>query len=294
MEMKRMAFLVVFLASFAAQGASCPAPRSIDFQVTKTILRQSPGFTQGLEFDDGVLYESTGAYPAGVVTKLNRISATGEVTPLYQHSLKDVGGSRVFGEGLTILKGEIFQLTYTNGVAYVYDKQGNLKRELRSPLREGWGLANNGADLIATDGSDQLIFLDPQNLSIKKKVTVRDDRGPVPKLNEIEFVNGKIFANVFGTNDILQIDPETGCVTAVADMTNLIRQIPPAFGNPLQTDRNFVLNGIAFDESSDQFYLTGKNWPVLFQTKMVESPKPKPPALKPGPPSILRPPHTQR
>lgn len=280
---------VFFVFLGGAHGApSCPAPEYIDFQVESVVERKPVGFTQGLEIHDGVFYESTGAYQD--TTKLNRISMDGKVETLIDHGDKKEAGQPVFGEGMTILNGKIYQLTYKNGLAYVYDLNGKVLKTLPSPLKEGWGLTNDGTRLIASDGGNQLSFHDPDNLRKFTKIAVRDDRGPVEGLNELEFVNGKVYANIFGSNEIVRIDPETGCVEARADMTNLVKQIPKPHGNPLHQDRNFVLNGIAFDKDNDKFYLTGKNWPVLFKTRMVKTTPPKKPEfpglkpLKPGQP----------
>lgn len=258
----------------------CIAPDYIDFQVEQTIERKPLGFTQGLEIHNGSFYESTGAH-AGT-TKINRISMDGKVETLVDHGEKEINGKQVFGEGMTILDGKMYQLTYQNGVALVYDLNGKLLETKPFPLKEGWGLTNNGRQLISTDGGAKLNFHDPKDLSRYTSVTVRDDQGPIEGLNELEYVNGKIYANIFGSNEIVRINPETGCVEARADMTNLMRQIPKEFKSPGQIDRNFVLNGIAFDQKDDKFYLTGKNWPVLFKTRMVKVPPPKKPGLPPS------------
>ncbi|MBX3039333.1 MAG: glutaminyl-peptide cyclotransferase [Bdellovibrionaceae bacterium] len=278
----------LILVNGASAAPACPAPEYIDFQVESVVARNPVGFTQGLEIHDGAFYESTGAYKD--TTKINRISMDGKVETLVDHGEKKEAGQQIFGEGMTILNGKIYQLTYKNKVAYVYDMNGKLLKTMPSPLKEGWGLANDGKRLISSDGSHQLSFHDPENLEKSTKVAVRDENGPVTGLNELEFVNGKVYANIFGSNEIVRINPETGCVEARADMTNLVKQIPKPHGNPLAADRNFVLNGIAFDKDNDKFYLTGKNWPVLFKTRMVKSSAPKPPSL-PGLPGLqqLRP-----
>jgi len=252
--------LAVALALVAATPAlaqfACPGPETLRFQVQRKIVRSEPGFTQGLEFRDGALLESTGS--VGGTTKVNRIDpATGRVT-----RLQDLGLD-VFGEGLTVLGSEIFQLTWQDGKVFVRGLDGRLIREMRNE-REGWGLANDGANLIFSDGSDQLFPADPRSFATFRAVTLRAGSAPVRNINELEYVGGKIYANVFGDWAILRIDPRSGCVEAFSDLLPLLDAMTPAERAAIEADSNNVLNGIAYQPAADLFFLTGKRWPVIF------------------------------
>lgn len=210
-------------------------------------------FTQGLIYRNGVLFESTGLNGR---SSLRRVRLeTGEVL-----QRKDVA-RRYFAEGLTEHGGELFQLTWETGVAFVYDLQTfTLKRTLRY-RGEGWGLTTNGTDLILSDGSSTLSFLDPGTFRVRRRVSVRDGVRPVERLNELEFVNGKVLANVWLTDRIAVIDPASGQVSAWLDLSDL------APASVQQT--NAVLNGIAYDGERDRLFVTGKLWPTLFEIQVL-------------------------
>ncbi len=252
-------FLCIAAAAFAAApayAADCPAPASLRFEVADKIVRSEVGFTQGLEWRDGKLYESTGA--VGGHSGLNTIAPDGKVTNLLEE------GTKVFGEGLTILNDEIFQLTWQEHQVFVYDLAAKLKRTLRNP-HEGWGLTNDGASLIFSDGGPSFYFADPQTFAIKRTVKIRSNKpGETRGLNELELVDGKLYGNVFQTNTILRLDPASGCIEATADMGSLWRAMTDADKKQVTRDEENVLNGIAYDKASGRFFVTGKRWRTIF------------------------------
>jgi glutamine cyclotransferase len=241
---------------------NCTAPATLDFTVSGRIARSETGFTQGLEFRDGKLYESTGS--VGGTTRLNVIDLDGKVTMLTDR------GRAVFGEGLTILNDEIFQLTWQDQDVFVYDLAGKLTRQMRNP-REGWGLANDGRQLIFGDGGPDYFFADPVSFAITRTVPVRADWARALRgLNELEYVGGKLYGNIFTTQMIVRIVPATGCVDGVADLGLLWNAMSPGERAQVGADANNVLNGIAHDAATGTFYLTGKRWPMIFVGKFSE------------------------
>jgi two-component system OmpR family response regulator len=189
------------------------------FNIVSKITRSEIGFTQGLEVHDDRLYESTGRI--GGTTRLDLISFDGKVT---QTDL----GTTVFGEGLTILKDEVFQLTWQEHQVFVYDLGGKIKREMHNP-RDGWGLSNDGTDLIFSDGGPSIYYADPRTFVIRKSVRIRTNRpGDVEGLNELELVGGKLFGNIFTTRAIVRLDPASGCIDGLAD--SLVIEDEPQIG----------------------------------------------------------------
>ncbi|MBT9612659.1 MAG: glutaminyl-peptide cyclotransferase [Burkholderiales bacterium] len=206
-------------------------------------------FTQGLVWDRGLLYESTGRY--GHSTLSVRELKTGRV--LRRHDLPKA----MFGEGIALVGDEIIQLTWQEHQAFVYDKASlRLKRTLPYAW-EGWGLAYDGRHLIASDGSAQLRFLDPATLHEVRRLNVTDGGQHIDQLNELEYVKGEILANVYGSDRIARISPQTGRVLAWIELAYL-------FPEQQRPARDAVLNGIAYDAAQDVLIVTGKHWPKLF------------------------------
>jgi glutamine cyclotransferase len=258
--MVRTALLLLALTG-AAHAADCPRPANLRFEVTAKIVRSEVGFTQGLEWHDGKLFESTGAI--GDHSGLNTIAPDGAVTKLRDD------GTRYFGEGLTILNDELFQLTWTEHEVFVYDLAGQRTRAMKNP-REGWGLTNDGASLIFSDGGPSFYYADPKTFAITREVKIKTDRaGDVQGLNELELVDGKLYGNLFMTLTIVRIDPASGCVEARADMGALWRSFTDADKKQVTSSEQNVLNGIAYDAASGLFYVTGKRWRTIFVGKFV-------------------------
>jgi len=247
----------------AALAQSCPQPKRMTFRVESEIRRDVRGFTQGLEVHDGKLFESTGKLAGG--TRLTTIDPkTGKVTVLANF------GASFFGEGLTILHDQIYQLSWQEHAAFVYDLNGKIVRRMENP-RDGWGLTNDGTNLIATDGGDRLYFVNPANFMTTRAVRVLAGKEPVAALNELENVDGKIYANIFTTWEIIRVDPKTGCVEASADLQPLWNRMSADEHAYLDSDSNYVLNGIAYDAKTKLFYITGKSWRYIFTGRFVDA-----------------------
>jgi glutamine cyclotransferase len=241
---------------------ACREPATLRFNIVDKITRSEIGFTQGLEVHNDRLYESTGRVDG--TTRLNTISFDGKVT-----RLADLGTS-VFGEGLTILKDEVFQLTWQEHRVFVYDLAGKLKREMRNP-RDGWGLTNDGTNLIFSDGGPSFYYADPRTFVIRKSVLIRSNRPrDIEGLNELELVDGKLFGNIFTTRTIVRLDPASGCVEGVADLSVLWQAMSPEERDEIDTPDS-VLNGIAYNPKSGLFYLTGKLWKTIFTGRFTET-----------------------
>ena len=242
---------------------TCREPAPLRFEIASKIERSELGFTQGLEVRDGQLYESTGRI-AGT-TRINVISFDGQV-----RTLTDLG-TTVFGEGLTILNDQIYQLTWQDHQVFVYDLAAKRQRAMRNP-REGWGLTNDGSSLIFSDGGPSFYYVDPQTFAVRRTVKVRSTRpGDIPGLNELELVRGRLYGNIFTTWSIVRIDPASGCIDAVADMRGLRDRMSADEKALIDTDSgNYVLNGIAHDNATGTFYVTGKRWKSIFSGRFVE------------------------
>jgi glutamine cyclotransferase len=242
-------------AGGALAAPACPAPKPMHFQFERKIYRDVLGFTEGLEVHDHDIYESTGALGGG--TRLLRITPQGHVTTL------DDDGQSFFGEGLTFLAGRIYQLSWQDHKVFVYDLNGKLIRTMANP-REGWGMTSDGKNLIFGDGSDQIFFTRPSDFAVTGHVTVYRGDTTVSNINELEYVDGKIYANIWMTRQIVRIDPRTGCIEAEAYMDPLWQHMTAGEQDYTQSNDDFVLNGIAYDPQSRLFYVTGKDWPFLF------------------------------
>ena len=232
------------------------APKQYAYKVIQVYPHDTKAYTQGLLFDDGFLYESTGLEGESTLRKVN--IQTGE--PLQVTDLP----ADVFGEGLALVGEKLIQLTWKNQTAFVYQKSDlKLLNKISYPMKEGWGLAYDGTHLLMTDGSATLYFLDREYLAEVRRIEVCDNKGSVQNLNELEYIGGELWANVYLTDDILRIDPKTGIVLGRINMAGLLKS------SDQKPDTN-VLNGIAYDEKTGKIYVTGKNWPKLFEIQVVE------------------------
>ena len=211
-------------------------------------------FTQGLVYVDSVFYEGTGLYGASSLRKVD--PETGQV--LLLRGLP----AQFFGEGITILGNRIYQLTWKSGAGFVYDKESFEPVQSFTYPTEGWGLTHDGSRLIMSDGTDTLHFLDPETLEETGSVQVRDSHGPVIWLNELEYVEGEVFANVWQTDLVARIDPESGRVLGWIDLSGLLE--PADYAVPVD-----VLNGIAYDAETGRLFVTGKLWPKLFEIELI-------------------------
>lgn len=221
------------------------------YEIIESYNHDEMAFTQGLEFDEGFLFESTGLFGESTIRKVEL--KTGKV--LKSVSLQD----QYFGEGITIINDKIIQLTWISNLGFIYDKDSlELLSEFSYPT-EGWGITNNGVQLIMSDGTSTLFFLDPETFETVKQVDVVD-KEPVINLNELEYIQGKIFANIFLQDKIAIINPQTGNVEGWVDLTGI--------NDEDRQDPNKILNGIAYDSETNRLFVTGKRWSKLFQIEV--------------------------
>jgi glutamine cyclotransferase len=248
----------VLLAATAAVWAFArdAATPIATLKVVKEYPHDAVAFTQGLVIRDGILNESTGLYGRSTVRQVDL--ATGKVENYVKFD------DRTFGEGMTILGDEIFVVTWQNKTGYVLDRKTLASKRSFRYAGEGWGLTDDGKQLILSDGTAMLRFLDPQDGRVLKRLPVRDGDRLVEKLNELEYIDGMIYANIWFSRRIARIDAATGKVLGWIDATPLWQHVD--LGNP-QED---VLNGIAYDRDSKKLYVTGKRWPKLFEVEVVE------------------------
>lgn len=233
----------------------------ISYSVINTVPHDTTLFTEGLVFHKNNLYESTGSPEELPFTK-SLIGVTNIKTGGFRKIL-EIDSRKFFGEGLAFFNDRLYQLTYKNKVAFVYNAS-SLKKvgELPIPSNEGWGLTEDGTSLIMSDGSNILLFLDPETFAIRRKMVVLENGIPVNNLNELEIVNGYIYANVFTTNQIVKIDLVSGQVIGKIDLSRLFEI------SKMKHSRSLELNGIAYNDSLKTFYVTGKCWPWLFEIQL--------------------------
>ncbi len=259
-KMRWMLGMTALTACSASQPpqATAAGVTTYSYEVEKVFPHDRGAFTQGLIFLDGHLYESTGLFGQSTVRQVRL--EDGEV--LRSASLPP----DIFGEGLTEWGDELISISWRNGVGYrwnraTFDRAG----EFHYP-GEGWGLTHDGRRLILSDGTPELRFLDPVTFRELGRVTVTVEGQPLRHLNELEFVRGEVFANIWLTNHIARIDPATGHVKGFIDLTPLVASV----GRRTNDD---VLNGIAYDEAGDRLFVTGKNWPSIYQIRIQPPPQ---------------------
>ena len=233
---------------------SNPAPPVISYNIVKVYPHDTSSYTEGLIWCNNELYESAGSYNKSKLFKSDIATAKASNTV----KLDD----KYFGEGIAILNDKIYQLTYVEHKVFVYDLKTFQKiKEMEWPY-EGWGMTTNGKQLIISTGGSNLYFVNPDDFKIIKSVGVTDNYGPVGNVNELEFVNNIIYANVYQSDYIIKIDPETGKVLGKIDLTGILAK------SGQQNDNAEVLNGIAYDSAKNSLYITGKYWPALFEIKL--------------------------
>ena len=254
----RRGLAVAFCATVAVvqprAGAQSATPATYGYEIVHTFPHDPGAFTQGLIFLDGVLFESTGLNGKSSLRKVKL--ETGEV--LQRRDVEE----KYFAEGLTEWRGTLIQLTWQAGVGFVYDLASFAPRRTFAFAGEGWGLTHDRTRLVMSDGTASLRFLDPSTLLETGRLMVADRGQPVVRLNELEFIKGEIYANVWGTDSIVRIAPASGQVTGWINLAGLL----PAADRTPSTD---VLNGIAYDAARDRLFVTGKQWPKLFEIRLV-------------------------
>ncbi len=231
-------------------------PVKLKYEILRKIAHDTDAYTQGLVYFKDMLYEGTGRVDNSTLRKID--PSDGKV--LKKHALE----SKYFGEGIAILNNKIYQLTYKSGLGFIYTLD-DFKPVRRFNLQtyEGWGLTTDGNMLMMSDGSSQIYFLDPEYLTMLRQIQVMSNKGEVNMLNELEYVNGKLYANIYGRSNIAKIDIETGKVLGFLDLSAL-------FPEGYEEDMDTVLNGIAYNPKTNSFFVTGKLWPVMYEIKITE------------------------
>ena len=258
--MKNLAFKIILLLFLSlalertgvfSQNSATPVQ---GYKILKQYIHDPTAFTEGLLYKDGVLFESTGNYGSSDVRKVEL--ETGKV--LEKRGLP----ANIFGEGLTYLNGKFYQLSWTSKTAFVYSS--SLKFLKTMPYdTQGWGLTTDGKSLIQSDGTNTIYYRNPSSFKTTKKIVVTDAGKTIEQINELEWVNGEIWANIWFSDRVARINPNTGKVVAWIDLTG----IKPKFGT---TDPGAVLNGIAYDPATKRIWVTGKYWPLLFEIEVVK------------------------
>ncbi len=243
----------------ASGNNAIAAPTALNYLIQKVYPHDTSAYTQGLEWYNNRLVEGTGLRGKSVLYQMDE-------------QLKPVGKKvnlelPFFGEGITVFNGKIYQLTWEEHAVFVYDATTFKKINTLNWPYEGWGLTHNDTSLIVSTGSSNLYFVNPTDFSIQKTLGVFNEYGYQSMLNELEYVDGKIFANIYGQNDIVVIDPNTGRIMNKIDCSNLLAQAKVNY-NPLTIDAGFVLNGIAYKKSTNTYFITGKCWPVIVEVKL--------------------------
>lgn len=231
-------------------------PETYSYKVINKFPHDENAYTQGLVYDNGFLYEGTGKKGQSSLRKVE--IQTG--IPVKKIDLD----KHIFGEGIVIIKDNIYQITYKTQVGFIYNKNTmDLVRRFDYQIKEGWGLTTDGEKIFMSDGSSNLYMIDCEYFTQTGQIEVFNHKGIVSNLNELEYINGKIFANIYGDTRIVIIDPNTGKITGELDLKNLM---PPDF----KSDINKVLNGIAYNYNNNHLYITGKYWPALYEIEITD------------------------
>lgn len=227
-------------------------PAQLHYEVIATYKHDANSYTQGLQYEQGKFYESAGLYEESSVryvdVKTGNVLKKNDVEP------------RFFAEGLTIVGDSLYQLTWRENTGFIYNKNTLERIDMFKYETEGWGLCFDGTNLVMSDGTEFLYFYEPKNFTLVRKVAVFNNRGAVSNLNELEFVNGFIYANIYQSDEIVKINPSNGKVAATIDFSGLL---PAELSDGVD-----VLNGIAYNADNEHFYITGKLWPRVFEVRL--------------------------
>lgn len=246
---KQLTNTIIFLADHP--------PVIYNYNIVDVYPHDPRAFTQGFEYYKGFLYESTGQYGQSSLRKVEL--ETGKV-------LKKIDiDKKYFAEGMTIFNGKIYQLTWRMNKGFIYDLDSfkQLKTFEYQQSKEGWGLTNDGKQLIKTDGTDKMWFLDPETLREKRFIETYTDKRKAEKLNELEYIKGEVYANIWQQNSILIVNPKNGAIDGIINLKGLQEKAG-------QSGEDNVLNGIAYDKENDRLFVTGKNWNKVFEIKVVK------------------------
>lgn len=243
--------ILVVIVNLGQKPIDSASPTLYTYQIIKTHPHNSTAFTEGLVFNNGVLYESTGEYGYSSLRQVNLENGVVEQEVLLPN--------KYFGEGLTVVNDSLVQLTWREKIGFIYDKETFSLLGNFSYSSEGWGLTFNGSDLIMSDGTSKLTFINPVTFQQIGQVSVHDENTPVTNINELEFINGDVYANIWMQQKIAIINPQTGTVKGWIDLTGIYQT----------NNLDDVLNGIAFDSQTNRLLITGKDWPNLYEITII-------------------------
>ena len=236
--------------------------RTLNYAVKNTYTHDTSLYTEGLVMHEGKLYESTGS-PDYIPSAKSMIGISNLETGKFEKKV-EIDRTKYFGEGIVFINGKCYQLTYTTQTGFIYDAKSFKKLgEFKFSNREGWALTTDGKHLIMSDGSNILTYLNPETLQPIRSVQVTQDGAAVDQLNELEFIQGYIFANVFMTDRIVKINPDNGQVVGTLDLSSLTYEAKAKYRYAE------VLNGIAYDSTANQLIVTGKQWPTLYRIELL-------------------------
>lgn len=244
-------FIAALFTVLSLIGRAYAEVPTYTYKIINTYRHNPDFYTEGLVIEEGFLYEGTGLNGKSKLLKAQLPSGK----TVQQRDLE----ARYFGEGITVLKDEVYQLTYKEGIGFVYDKNSFERKATFVYSGEGWGLTTDGRYLIMSNGSSELIFLDPLTFKESRRIRVSDNKGEVKLLNELEYINGSIYANIYLTHLIAIVSSETGKVTGWLDLSGI---------NSAAWEREFP-NGIAYDKNTGRLFVTGKNWSKIYEIEMV-------------------------
>jgi len=231
-------------------------PVNINYSIVASYPHDTSSYTQGLIWQNNALYEGTGLEGQSKLMKVDLKNGKADQEISLDPS--------IFGEGVTIFNDKIYQLTYQNHKVYVYDTKTFKKLKEFSWEHEGWGLTHNGKELIVSTGDSNLYFVDPETFKVTRIVGVSDNNGPLGNLNELEYIDSYVYANIYLTDYIIKINPENGHIEGKMDLAGILEKS----GKKVNKEEGFVLNGIAYDSAKKSMYITGKKWPLLFEMKI--------------------------
>jgi glutaminyl-peptide cyclotransferase len=243
--------VLVIILNLGQTPIDSASPTLYTYLIIKTHPHNSTAFTEGLVFNNGVLYESTGEYGYSSLRQVNLETGVVEQEVLLPN--------KYFGEGLTVVNDSLVQLTWREKIGFIYDKKTFSLLGNFSYSSEGWGLTFNGSDLIMSDGTSKLTFINPVTFQKVGQVSIHDGNTPVTNINELEFINGDVYANIWMQQKIAIINPQTGTVKGWIDLTGIYQT----------NNLDDVLNGIAFDSQTNRLLITGKDWPNLYEITII-------------------------
>lgn len=234
----------------------------INYALINTYPHDTTSYTEGLLIHSEQLYESTGS--PGDMPQTRSLFGTLDTITGKIATKVELDRNKYFGEGICFLNGKVYQLTYQTKIGFIYDaKTFKETGRFDFPGKEGWGMTTDTSSLIMSDGTNTLYYLDPLDFKLSKTIQVTDQKGPVMKINELEYINNFIYANIYETNSIIKIDPSSGKVAGLLDLSSLVNEAKSRYPHSME------MNGIAYDPVSGKTYITGKMWPILYQIQFA-------------------------